>query len=151
MNIRQQAGFTLIELMIVVAIIGILAAIAVPAYQDYLARAQASEALTSTAGLRSEVSVYLSENGDLTGVDSDAVISTTAGELGGEYFSESGVSVGENGVISVVYDDGVHSGSTITLTPTLNTAGTQVATWVCDGIDDKYLPSACRPEAAAGG
>jgi prepilin-type N-terminal cleavage/methylation domain-containing protein len=59
MKRTTQQGFTLIELMIVVAIIGILAAIALPAYQDYTARAQASEALSSTAGLRADIAVYV--------------------------------------------------------------------------------------------
>ena len=59
---KNQKGFTLIELMIVVAIIAILAAIALPAYQDYTARAQASEALTATGGIRADLAVHQSEN-----------------------------------------------------------------------------------------
>ena len=142
MNTRKQQGFTLIELMIVVAIIGILAAIALPAYQDYLGRSQASEALTATAGLRTDIGVYLSENADLTGVGSDAVISAAATALGGRYIS--GASVGEDdGAITVDFDDGVHENGSMILTP--QTSGSQITNWVCSNLDAKFMPSACRP------
>ncbi|GAA6130972.1 pilin [Halopseudomonas sabulinigri] len=139
---KAQKGFTLIELMIVVAIIGILAAIALPAYQDYTGRAQASEALTSTAGIRSDIAVWLSENGSLpaaaTQPDVDAQL------LDGKYFAAGGVTV-TDGVISVVFDDGVHSGDTMTLTPQTGSGAGQISGWECDGLETKYLPSACRP------
>ena len=142
MKAQMQKGFTLIELMIVVAIIGILAAIALPAYQDYTGRAQASEALTATAGIRADIAVWLSEEGSLpaagTQPDVDAQL------LEGKYFGAGDVGV-DAGVITVAFASGVHSGEAMTLTPNLNAGSTQIADWECDGLDDKYLPSACRP------
>ena len=138
---KMQQGFTLIELMIVVAIIAILAAIALPAYQDYTARAQASEALTGTAGLRADIGVYLSEEGSLPAADSD--LNDAAAALEGRYFSAGGVDV-TNGAVAVTFDDGVHSGQTMTLTPTESTAGGQIASWVCTGLpNDRHIPRAC--------
>ena len=142
MNTRKQQGFTLIELMIVVAIIGILAAIALPAYQDYLGRSQASEALTATGGLRADIAVYLSENANLSGVENDAVITAAATALGGRYLS--GAAVGEDGVITVNFDDGVHENGSMILTP--QTSGSQITNWVCSNLDAKFMPSACRPQ-----
>src|SRR5690554_2643638 len=133
MKAQMQKGFTLIELMIVVAIIGILAAIALPAYQDYTGRAQASEALTATAGLRADIAVYSSENGGITDVEADAAIADQADELNGNYFSDGDVSVGAGGIISVVFDNGVHSGETFTLEPTVEGSG-QISRWECDGL-----------------
>ncbi|MGI3129824.1 pilin [Halopseudomonas pachastrellae] len=139
---KAQKGFTLIELMIVVAIIGILAAIALPAYQDYTGRAQASEALTATAGIRSDIAVWLSENGSLPASGEQPDLD--AQDLDGKYFATGGVTV-DDGVISVVFDDGVHSGDTMTLEPQTGSGAGQISGWECDGLDTKYLPSACRP------
>ena len=153
----MQKGFTLIELMIVVAIIGILAAIAIPAYQDYITRGQVSEAVTLGGGLKSPLSEY--------GADRNAwptLVAPTAtpssGELNatlvGKYSSvDSSVSgTYPAGVVTVTMTDGKASGSALTYT-TANGG----STWACgnttvDGasgsgttIDAKYLPNACKP------
>ena len=142
---KVQQGFTLIELMIVVAIIGILAAVALPAYQDYTARAQASEALTSTAGLRADIAVYASENGvdAMADIGSDAALTQQVGELAGKYFAAGDVSLGADGVLTIAFTNGVHSGKSMSLTPTIESSG-QISTWTCADLDEKYLPAACR-------
>lgn len=142
MKSQMQKGFTLIELMIVVAIIGILAAIALPAYQDYTGRAQASEALSATAGLRADIGVYLSEEGALPNAADSQALDDAIAELEGKYFT--GVTIAA-GVLSVPFTSGVHTGATMTLEPVLNAAGNQISNWECDGLDPKFLPSACRP------
>ena len=142
-NYRAQKGFTLIELMIVVAIIGILAAIALPAYQDYVSRAQASEALTSTAGIRADLAVARAENGAFPSTPSELHTATLA--LAGKYFAAEGATLGdENGVITVRYNAGNLSGQDMILTPTVTTQG-QISRWVCTGpTNANHIPSGCR-------
>ncbi|WP_018873280.1 pilin [Thioalkalivibrio sp. ALJ16] len=152
-----QKGFTLIELMIVVAIIGILAAIAIPAYQDYTARAQASEALSVTAGLRADIA----ERVALGQVDNLDNIVETNTDLAGRYVAT--VDVDEDGLITVVFGTaGVAnpiSGATMLIGP-VNTAGDEIIDvddtidriegWGCEwaeGADapaDNLLPGGCR-------
>jgi len=130
--------------MIVVAIIGILAAIALPAYQDYTGRAQASEGFTSTAGLRADIAVYLSEEGALPAAGDSAAIDAAAGALEGQYFGAGSVALAGAGVINVGFTSGVHAGNTLTLTANESAAGGQIASWSCSGLDAKYLPTACQ-------
>lgn len=142
---NAQKGFTLIELMIVVAIIGILAAIAIPAYQDYTARAQASEGLKATGGLQTEIGTYLSEHKDLTDVEKDAAIIAAADALEGKYFVAKSVKVAAAGAISVPFASGALTGQTMTITPTVAAAGGQIASWKCAGLTKpQHIPSGCR-------
>ena len=97
-EMRKQQGFTLIELMIVVAIIGILAAIAIPAYQDYTIRAQVSEGLNLAAGAKAAVTEYYQDQGVFPGDNVTAGIEDAA-NIEGKYVSQ--VEVGANGVITV--------------------------------------------------
>ena len=149
-----QKGFTLIELMIVVAIIGILAAVALPAYQDYTIRAQVSEGLSLGAGARVAVTEYHQQRGDWPDGNEAAGLAEP-GEISGKYVSEVSVgSVGseeeETGVITIRFNGPeAHTNiknKTLELTAD-STAGS--VDWVCksgdtDGIEAKYLPSSCR-------
>ena len=145
MKAQMQKGFTLIELMIVVAIIGILAAIALPAYQDYTARAQATEGLTATAGVRADVGVDTAEAGIAGGTTAVASASTIASSalLAGKYFPAGGATVTNAGVITVAFGSGALSGQTLTITPTV--ASGQINRWTCAGLTKaSHIPSGCR-------
>ncbi|EMT4866054.1 pilin, partial [Neisseria gonorrhoeae] len=100
-----QKGFTLIELMIVIAIVGILAAVALPAYQDYTARAQVSEAILLAEGQKSAVTEYYLNNGKWPENNGDAGVAS-ASEIKGKYVKEVKV---ENGVVTATMkSDGVN-------------------------------------------
>jgi len=145
---KKQQGFTLIELMIVVAIIGILAAIAIPAYQDYTIRAQVAEGLNLSAGAKAAVSEYFMDRGVLPLNNAEAGIATVATQIQGNYVSQLQV---QNGIITVTYSsaapqsaNAVINGSTLTLTP--NVANPGAVDWDCSSgsLAAKHLPSACR-------
>lgn len=139
-----QKGFTLIELMIVIAIIGILAAIALPAYQDYVARAQASEALVATEGLKTDIGTYYWQTGTFPPAGSSIIAS--ASRLEGKYSAAGGTVVTPgNGVITVTFDNGVNSNNTVVLTPTANPNNRQIIAWICSGtVGNQRLPTSCQ-------
>jgi len=137
---KKQSGFTLIELMIVVAIIGILAAIAIPAYQDYTVRAKVSEGLSLAGGAKTAVAETYQSTGSWPTSNSGAGLASSASITGNNV---SSVGVGNNGVITITYSGAPINGNTITLTPSDATGS---ITWACasSSIDDKYLPANCR-------
>ena len=134
-----QKGFTLIELMIVVAIIAVLAAIAVPQYRNYTARAQATEGLTLASSAKTGIAEFQDNNGTWPTNNSDAGIEEPA-DITGAYVSSVTVSSNE---IAIVFNSGVHSGNTITLTAT--DQGGSIS-WACASttISDNQLPTICN-------
>ena len=157
-----QKGFSLIELMIVIAILGILAVIALPAYQDYTARAQVSEAILLMEGQKSAVVEYYADKGKWPTSNEEAGIADK-NIIKGKYVAE--VVVGGNGVITAKMESkNVNKeieGKTVSLTPHATTAGATTGTaatangsftWTCkpgetNGVATKFLPSSCRPDA----
>jgi len=161
-----QKGFTLIELMIVVAIIGILAAIAIPAYQDYTIRAQVSEGLSLASDIKAGVAEYMAQTGSWPVTLADAGLgSAVASDKSGRYVASVGVGTG---TITITYGRDVNDridGQTLSIQPLVNVNGDVV--WVCgnsadpvgadpdpgDGTDsvagvtsllDKHMPASCR-------
>ena len=161
---KMQKGFTLIELMIVVAIIAILAAIALPAYQDYTIRSQASEGLTLMSGAKTAIAETFINRGTLPADRVEAGMSSNASDTQGQFVEEVEV---DEGVITATYGNNANSkisGSTLVLTP-WETGDGSVA-WQCNsasagsepggtalagGSSDvgdlltQYAPSQCRP------
>ena len=165
---KLQKGFTLIELMIVVAIIGILAAIAIPAYQDYTIRAQVSEGMNLAAAAKAAVAETFLNRGTAPANRTQAGMSAAASDTSGKYVSSVNVA---NGIITITYGGDVNAAianQTLALTPYV-TPDNSVA-WRCGnavapgglttsmgnathtGVTlgnntsmNKYLPAACRP------
>ncbi|MBH5624982.1 pilin [Neisseria meningitidis] len=161
-----QKGFTLIELMIVIAIVGILAAVALPAYQDYTARAQVSEAILLAEGQKSAVTEYYLNHGTWPSNNTSAGVATST-DIKGKYVKEVKVA---NGVITAtMLSTGVNKeiqGKKLSLWAKRQAGSVK---WFCgqpvtraakakddvtaatgtDKIDTKHLPSTCRDASSA--
>ncbi|HEZ6922949.1 TPA: pilin [Neisseria meningitidis] len=160
-----QKGFTLIELMIVIAIVGILAAVALPAYQDYTARAQVSEAILLAEGQKSAVTEYYLNHGIWPANNSDAGVASSASDIKGKYVKSVEV---KNGVVTAeMKSSGVNKeiqGKKLSLwakrqdgsvkwfcgQPVTRTAADEVTadSGNDDKINTKHLPSTCRDDSS---
>ena len=136
-----QKGFTLIELMIVVAIIGILAAVALPAYQDYTVRAKTTEVILAASSPKTSISEAAQTFGGMPATASVTVDSQSSKYVASVGYTSTATSTGV--VTATAQGESKISGSAITLVGTYQTNG-QV-TWVCSGtVASKYRPASCQ-------
>ena len=134
---QVQKGFTLIELMIVVAIIGILAAVALPAYKDYTVRAKVTELILAASSGKTEIAEFFQTNGALP-LAASLVLTTAATDYVASTVQSGGVIT-----VTATAKEPAISGLTIVLTPV--SAGSGVLTWTCSGtIGTNYRPASCK-------
>lgn len=139
---KTDKGFTLIELMIVVAIIGVLAAIAIPAYQDYTIRAQVSEGLSLASGAKSSLWDFISETGRLPPNNTSAGL-PTPNSINGNYVTAVDVS---DGIVEVSFGNQANvqiTGQTLELSVL---TGKGAIKWNCTGgsLESRHRPTSCR-------
>lgn len=138
-KLKAQKGFTLIELMITVAIVGILASVALPAYQDYTIRAQVTEGMVLTDGAKTPIAEAYANTGTFPATNAEAGY----GGASGKYVT--GVAVGAAGIVVATFGGAAHSSlnaKTLTLTPSATASGN--VKWACTSdAPQKYLPKVC--------
>ncbi len=131
---QAQKGFTLIELMIVVAIIGILAAVALPAYQDYTVRARVSELILAASSAKTALSEGMQTTGSWAASWMSSITISATGMVAAATISGTGQ--------VIVSGTSPTSSSIVTLTP--NTTTDNKLVWTCTGTPSKYMPASCR-------
>jgi type IV pilus assembly protein PilA len=139
LTMNKQSGFTLIELMIVVAIIGILAAIAIPAYNDYMVRARVSEVINVGSNAKTAVSEFRIANGGMPGTNAAAGVTNVTTNM------VSALGVGAGGVVTITGNPtnlGTGAAFAIVLTPTFANGA---VTWTCTATGaTQFAPASCR-------
>ena len=144
---EKQKGFTLIELMIVIAIIGILASIAIPAYLDYTIRSKVSEGLQPTASVKLAIAETYQGNGSFPAASNTSYGLAAPGSINGTYVS-SITAAANTGAITIEYKliapGKVDAGDDVTLTPDISAVGAMQWTCTSTSIDARYIPAICR-------
>ena len=140
---RVQQGFTLIELMIVVAIIGILAAVAIPAYQDYTIRAKVTEGIGIAAAAKTSVSEFYTSQGHMPAAGSEGYATTVTNYVSGATYTYNTPTTADITIAFKAIGGSVTAGQTIIFSGTGSATG---VTWVCNTgtLAAKYRPANCR-------